>query len=349
MYPRVNIYLDRIYQNIIILKEKLKDIEIMGVTKGVCGDPKIAKLMVDGGIKTLGEARIENIIRLRKSGIESKIFQIRSPQISEIRNTVKYADGALITEIKIARALAQQSKLLGKKFGVIMMVELGDLREGVMPKDAMEFAINLKKEGLDFLGIGTNLGCFGGVIPTKEKLEELIELKDKLESNGIEVNVVSGGATDTLYLFENGRVNGITQLRLGEAILIGRDTTGNRDIEYLRHDTFIIEAEIVELKEKPSMPYGIIGKDAFGNIPKHIDRGIRKRAILAIGKQDIEFDHLIPLDKDVQILGGSSDHMVVDVNESEYEVGDIIQFYPLYPSILKFMCSKNKKRYIRGL
>ncbi|MEM3250484.1 MAG: alanine/ornithine racemase family PLP-dependent enzyme, partial [Thermoplasmata archaeon] len=83
--------------------------------------------------------------------------------------------------------------------------------------------------------------------------------------------------------------------------------------------------------------------------PKHIDRGIRKRAILAIGKQDIEFDHLIPLDKDVQILGGSSDHMVVDVNESEYEVGDIIQFYPFYPSILKFMCSKNKKRYIRGL
>ncbi len=351
MLPKINIFIDRISHNAKTLKNRLKSIEIMGITKGVCGDTEIAKAMIESGIELLGDSRISNIVRMRREGIKEKIFQIRSPQISEIRSTVKYADGAFITELKIARAISRQAKLMNKKFELIMMVELGDLREGVMPDETLDFALTLKKDGIALSGIGTNLGCFGGVVPTEEKLLELLKVKEKLEKSGIEINVVSGGATDTIHLFEKNGIQGITQLRIGEAILIGHDTTGNRNIDYLRQDTFTIEAEIIELREKPSLPYGIIGRDAFGNTPVHRDRGMRKRAILALGKQDVEFDQLIPLDKGVEILGGSSDHMVVDVTEAEkkYEVGGSMLFYPLYPSLLKFMCSRDSnKEYIKG-
>lgn len=351
MFPRINIFLDRISSNIRKLQEVLSPVEIMGVTKGVCGDPYIAREMVNNGIRYLGDSRIQNIKRMRAKGIDARIFQIRSPQLSEIRETVKYADGAFVSELKIVKALSEKSREIGKKFAIIVMVELGDLREGVLPRDMPVFIKEAIGYGANIVGIGTNLGCFGGVIPTREKMENLLGVRDKIESMGIELEIVSGGATDTISLFENGKIQGINQLRIGEAILIGHDTTGNRKIDYLRQDTFIIEAEIIELKEKPSMPYGIIGRDAFGNIPHHVDRGIRKRAILALGRQDIDFEYLIPLEKGVEILGGSSDHMVVDVTDSKnvYEIGDVMSFYPLYPSLLKSMCSSHvKKRYVKG-
>ena len=350
MFPRINIYLDRIYQNAKKLKGILNTIEIMGVTKGVCGDPFIAKEMLKGGVDYIGDSRIENIIKMRRKGIESKIFQIRSPQLSEIRKTVKYTDGVFISEISIAKAIAEYSRLIGKKIGIIVMVELGDLREGVMPEDVLNFINESRNYGAEILGIGTNLGCFGGVVPTKEKMEDLLKIKETLESNGIDIKIVSGGATDTISLFEKEIIPGINQLRIGEAILLGNDTTGNRRIEYLRHDTFTIEAEIIELKEKPSIPYGVIGRDAFGNIPHHIDKGKRKRAILALGRQDVDIESLIPTEGGLEILGGSSDHIIVDVTDSQnnYKVGDKISFYPLYPSLLKAMCSKGvKKRYIK--
>lgn len=351
MFPRINIFLDRIAFNIRMLRERIPSVDIMGVTKGVCGDPVIARLMLENGIKNLGDSRIENIIKMRRNGIEGDIFQIRAPQLSEVRKTVKYASGAFVTEIETVRAISHYSRKINRGFGIIVMVELGDLREGIMPGDIPEFVKKAMESDVKFLGIGTNLGCFGGVIPTREKMEQLLDIKEKLESIGIEVKIISGGATDTISLFESGAVKGINQLRIGEAILLGRDTTGNRKIEYLRQDTFTLEAEIIEVKDKPSKPYGLIGRDAFGNIPNIVDRGIRRRAIIALGRQDVDIESLVPVEHGIEILGGSSDHTVLDISESEieYRVGDVVSFLPLYPSLLKAMCSSYvKKRYVRG-
>ncbi len=352
MYPEIEINIDALRYNIKRVRDLLraKNADLLFVTKVVQGDPKIAKIGVEEGIEWFGESRIENILRLRKGGIERKIMQIRSPQISEIERTVKYSDASVLTEIDVAKLLSRESKRQGKKFQVLLMVELGDLREGIMPENMVEFSKEISKmDNIEILGIGTNLGCLGGVIPTRDKMEKLLEIKDNLEDTGVSVRIISGGATDTLYLFENNEIRGINQLRIGEAIFLGRDTTNNRIIPYLRNDTFTIRAEIIELKEKPSVPYGNIGRDAFGNVPEFQDLGLRKRAILAIGKEEIEFQSLFPEDRDLKIVGGSSDHMVVDVTDSKinYHVGDIIEFYPLYPSLMKSFISKNIKKRIK--
>ncbi len=352
MYPELEIDVEKIRYNIRKVRDLLrsKNADLLFVTKVTQGDPRIARIGVEEGIEWFGESRIDNIIRLRKGGIDKKIMQIRSPQISEIVKTVKYSDCAVLTEIDVAKLLSKEAKRQGKKFHVLLMVEMGDLREGIMPENVVEFSKEvLKMDNIEIIGIGTNLGCLGGVIPTKEKMEKLLEIKDELEDNGISIEIISGGATDTLYLFENNEIRDINQLRIGEAIFLGRDTTNNRIIPYLRNDAFKIKAEIIEIKEKPSRPYGKIGRDAFGNIPEFEDLGLRKRAILAIGKEEIDFQTIIPIDKDIRILGGSSDHTVVDITDSkiDYRVGDIVEFYPLYPSLMRAFISKNIKKIIK--
>jgi len=350
--PELEIDLEKIRYNLRKVRDLLrsKNADLMFVTKVTQGDPRIARIGVEEGIEWFGEARIDNIIRLRKGGIDKKIMQIRPPQISEITKTVKYADAAVITEIEVAKLLSKEAKRQGKKFQVLLMIEMGDLREGIMPEDVVKFAKEVSKmDNIEIIGIGMNLGCLGGVIPTKDKMEKLLEIKDKLEDNGINIEIVSGGATDTLYLFENNEIRGINQLRIGEAIFLGRDTTNNRIIPYLRNDAFKIKAEIIEIKEKPSRPYGKIGRDAFGNVPEFEDLGLRKRAVLAIGKEEIEPQALIPVDKDIRIIGSSSNHTVIDITDSKinYRVGDIVEFYPLYPSLMRaFLARHVKKKYL---
>ncbi|RLF79908.1 hypothetical protein DRN44_08140 [Thermococci archaeon] len=142
----------------------------------------------------------------------------------------------------------------------------------------------------------------------------------------------------------------INQLRVGEAIILGTSSTDNRDIPWLRQDTLILKAEIIELKEKPSLPEGPIGKNAFGRTPQFVDKGIRKRAILAIGGQDVSIEGLIPLTDGIEILGGSSDHIIVDVTDSQakLEVGDTLEFRVNYGAMLRAMTSKYvNKKYVK--
>ena len=75
---------------------------------------------------------------------------------------------------------------------------------------------------------------------------------------------------------------------------------------------------------------------------------MRKRIICAIGKQDIDFDTIFPIDKDLIILGGSSDHLIIDGSDSkiEYRIGDIIKFNMEYVSILRATTSSYVKKVI---
>ncbi|MEM0138456.1 MAG: alanine/ornithine racemase family PLP-dependent enzyme [Thermoplasmatales archaeon] len=351
MNPLLIIDTSKIKNNAVKLREllKAKGIDIVGVTKVVQGEPLIARILLEAGLSWIGDSRVENISRIRESGVQAKLLQIRSPQISQAGLSARYADAALISDGKIAKALANEARNISKKFGVIVMIELGDLREGIMPEDAVGFVRDLVRSGVEFFGIGTNLGCYGGVIPTREKMELLVSIKDTLMDSGFDVPVVSGGATDTLMLFENGAVAGINQLRIGEAIMFGNDTTRNREIPYLKRDTMLLRAEIIEIRKKPSLPYGEIGRDAFGNVPIVEDRGSRLRAIVAIGKQDVEIGSLKPVDPGIEVLGGSGDHLILDIQDSEfrYESGSIVEFVPGYQSVLRLMLSPSVRKEFR--
>ncbi|MHB1405781.1 MAG: type III PLP-dependent enzyme domain-containing protein [Desulfitobacteriaceae bacterium] len=230
---------------------------------------------------------------------------------------------------------------------------MGDLREGVLQENVLgAVAQIIGLRGVALAGLGTNMGCFGGVLPSVDNLGLLVELGYAVERYlGHKLEVISGGGTSTLLLVENNTVPvSINQLRVGEGILLGTDTTNNRSIPWLRQDTFLLRAEVIEVKCKPSVPIGEIGKDAFGNVPEFEDVGIRKRAILELGKQDVYVEGIFPLDKTLRILGASSDHTIVDISDSEQEikVGDEIVFGLTYPGLLSASDSRYVKKRFNG-
>lgn len=349
-YPRVEVDLNKLEHNVkyIVNKCNSKGIKVAGVTKVFCGDPKIAKAYVDGGVSFLADSRIENLKKLKDFDIP-KIL-LRLPMQSEAEDIVEYADVSLNSEMDTIKILSKKAVDAGKVHKIILMIDLGDLREGYFKEEEIYEAVEeiLKLKGIKLEGIGTNLTCYGGIIPREDNVGKLIKVAEKIKNNyNIDLEIISGGNSSSLHLiFNDNMPEGINQLRLGESLVLGRETAFGDKIEDTFDDAFTIVVEAIELKEKPSIPIGEIGMDAFGNKPTFTDRGIRKRMICAIGKQDIDLENIVPVDDDLIILGGSSDHLILDVTNSkiDYSVGDKIRFKLDYGGILSSTTSEYVKR-----
>jgi predicted amino acid racemase len=350
--PRLNIYLDKIKNN----SEKIEDlclkrgINVVGITKGCSAIVKVGQAIIDGGINILGDSRIDNLKRMKKAKLKAETMLIRIPMLSEVDRVIDWADISLNSEISVINSLSQEALNRKMVHRIILMIDLGDLREGIMPDDTLQMVGKIRKlSGVKVIGIGTNFCCISGVMPTSENLTKLVELTEGIENNfHINLEVISGGNTSLLKLVEDGSIpNRINQLRIGVGILLGQDDVRLRNIEGTYQDAFILTAEVIEVKEKPSLPRGEIGRDAFGEIPAFRDLGIRKRAILAIGKQDIYLNSLIPLKEGIKIVGASSDHLIIDITDfkEELKVGSEVGFRLNYPALLSITTSKYVKKY----
>ena len=348
----LEIDLDKIKYNASQVVERChrKGIEVIGVTKGFSAIPEIVSAMVEGGIDGLADSRMENIIELREKGFTQPMTLLRIPRLSNVIKVVHYTDPSINSEITVIKALAQAAKRLKKIHQVILMVDVGDLREGVLQENVLDIARQITRlNEIKLIGLGTNMGCFGGILPSANNLGVLVELGHAVENQlGLKLEIISGGGTSSLILIGNDEVpDGVNQLRIGEGILLGTDTTNSRKIRWLHQDAFQMRAEVIEVKSKPSMPTGTIGRDAFGNIPEFIDIGVRKRAIVSMGKQDVNIEGIRPVDDCLTIMGASSDHLIVDIEDSEHEikVGDTLNFSLAYSGLL----SVSDSRYVRKL
>ena len=353
--PILEIYLDKIRYNTSQVVERChrKGIEVIGVTKGFSAIHQIVSAMVEGGIDGLADARMENIIELREKGFTQPMTLLRIPRLSNVHQVVQYTDTSINSEITVIKALAQAAKKLNKIHQVILMVDVGDLREGVLQENVLTVARQIiKLKEIKLVGLGTNMGCFGGILPSSNNLGILVQLGHTIEKQlGHELEIISGGGTSSLLLIGNDQVpDGVNQLRIGEGILLGTDTTNNRKIRWLHQDAFLLRAEVIEVKSKPSMPTGTIGRDAFGNIPEFTDIGIRRRAIVSMGKQDVNIEGINPIDERLTILGASSDHLIIDIEDCEHEikVGDEIAFSLAYSGLLSVSDSKYVKKFFIG-
>jgi len=341
--PRIEINLEKISHNAKRLRELYasKGIGIIGVTKVVCGDPAVAEVLVKTGINTLADSRIANIRRMRQAGIQAQFVLLRTPAPSQAESAVKYADISLNSEFSVIEILSKFAVENNMTHKIILMVELGDLREGLMPavlEDTVEL-VNSQK-GIILAGIGTNLACFGGVKPNTEKIEHLSSLAGEIEDKfGLTLELVSGGNSANYdWFMSTADVGKVNNLRLGESIYLGCETLHRKPIPGLFTDAFKLVAEVIESKVKPSKPYGDICQDAFGNVPEFPDRGQIRRVILGIGLQDILVAGLAPC-MDIDILGASSDHIIIDAKEMDLKVGDEVEFNLNYGALLSSMTS----------
>ncbi|MBC8059873.1 MAG: alanine/ornithine racemase family PLP-dependent enzyme [Clostridiaceae bacterium] len=349
-YPCVDVDLAKLTHNvktILGLCNKIH-IDVAAVTKVFCADRPIVEAILQGGVTQVADSRILNLKKLED--LQCKKMMLRIPMISEVYEVAKYSDVSLNSEIATITQLSHAAKDLNKIHNIILMVDLGDLREGVLLGDVMDTVKKIVKlENIKLIGLGTNVTCYGGVIPDKENLGKLIKLKSDIEKIfGLSLSVISGGNSSSLYMAINDTMPGeINQLRIGEAIVLGRETSFGLTVPNCYEDVFILKGEIIEIKSKPTVPTGNIGMDAFGHKPDFEDKGIRKRAIIALGRQDIRVEGLSPLDKNISIFGASSDHLILDVTDSkqEFTVGDIIDFKIDYGCLLAAMTSPYVEKY----
>lgn len=343
MYPRVVIDINKLHNNIRKTNELLSsnNISMMFVTKCFSADENIIKPILDIDFEYLADSRIENLKSMDYT--DKKKVLLRLPMLSEIHEVVKYTDLSLVSEIETITALNLAASEQDKIYEVILMIELGDLREGILEKD-IDYYISeiLKLSSIKLKGIGVNLTCYGSVIPDEENLGELVRIKKDIEKkHNIIIDMISGGNSSSVHLLmENRLPKEINNLRIGEVNLFARESAYLKKLDGLYDDIFILEAQIIELKEKPTLPYGNIGYNAFGEKISYKDEGIKMRAILAVGKQDVDFENMTPIDERVRIFGTSSDHLIVDLTDTEYKLGDILSFKLNYVSTLNAFTSK---------
>lgn len=340
-YPEITIRKKTIAENAekVVSLCAASGIDIWGVTKGVSAHPEVASAMLEGGCAGIADSRMDNIRKMRLFGIREPMMLLRIPMPGEIREVAAMADVCLISMPESVLMLDKSCEEEQREVGIIVMVDLGDLREGIWPDEVGIMAEAVAKcRSIRCMGVGSNLGCLSGVLPTVTNLSLLVSIAREFEAIlGYPLEVISGGATSSLLLVEDGSMpRGVNQLRIGEAILLGTDVSGGRAIPYLARDGIRISAEVIEVRSKPSMPVGETGSDAFGHKPVFEDRGVRRRAIVAIGRQDTRPEGLVPVDRGISIIGSSSDHLTLDVEELPGPIspGDVVAFSPDYGATL---------------
>ena len=322
---RLNVDLDKITDNARRTVELCQPygLTIMGITKGVCGLPPVARALLAGGIDTLGDARLDNISRLREAGIQARIFLIRSPAPSEVAPCVELADGSLNADLGVVRALSAEATRIGKRHRVILMVDLESGREGLLPGQVPQACREVAGlPGLTLNGLGVYFIADSTEESREPALQQLVALGRRVEQEcGLALPLISGGSTNVFraLTWKQKHVPGVSQLRLGTVILLGiASSRGPIRVEELHQDTFVLDAEIIEIK------------------PRY-----RPLGILSLGKIDTEASQLFPTSPGVRVLDMSSDHTIVDLSamSPRPRVGDRLSFELGYTALSRATAS----------
>ncbi len=322
-----------------------KGLDVIGVVKCCFAYLPIIEVFQKADIKTLGISRITDAIRV-SSYLKSRPIMTALPSADHAEDVVRYFKASLNSEIITIQTLAHFSDRNRTEHEIILMVDNGDLREGVMPDDVIATVsqiLDMKSPYIRFLGLGANMGCCSAVLPDAENILILQELTEDIEKRfGHPVQTVSVGGSVMLDWIEKHELpSKINQIRIGEAFMLGNIPTINRKHEKLYDDVLILKGTVLEVKEKPSYPTGNIGTDALGRRPCLINRGIRKRAILNFGIADTDPDGLQPEDEGIRIISANSDYTIVDVSDCAIpvKVGEVLKFKMNYRAMIQSFLS----------
>jgi len=346
--PRLEVDLAKIRRNARHLVDRLaqRGVAVTGVTKGVCGHPDIARAMLDGGVRGLADARMSNVERMRAAGIEAPIVLIRTPMLSQADRIVRSCETSLNTALVVVEALAQAAVRAGRIHRVILMVEMGDGREGVLPVELAGLArCVMGLEGVALTGIGTNFACLGGRPPDRAAMKELAALAEAVERDcRIALETVSGGNSANLAGFPSAGLHmRVNDLRLGEAILLGRDPISGCPIDGLSTDAFALVGEVIESRRDTASP-GHDQRSAVAGMPATDSGG--GRSLLALGDQDTDIGGLAMPDG-LTPMGSTSDHLLLRTPGVPLAVGAEVSFQPDYSALMRAMSAPDVTKIIR--
>jgi len=354
--PRLEIKLNQLHHNAKKLIENLalQGISITGVSKATMAMPEIVNIWINAGIHSIGESRIENIESINKVNNRVRTLLTRIPMLSQVDQVVSQASISCNSELSVLTALAAAAEKQNLRHGVLLMVELGDLREGILPKNLNEVVKQVMNlPNLELIGIGANLGCQNGVAPDQKNMNELSLIMNNVEADfKIKLEWCSGGNSANLpWLTAGGEPDRLNHLRIGEALLLGREPLTRTIIKGLYTDAITLVVEVIETKLKPTTPWGIQYQTSFSDAPSkqnqksNDDRNeiFDSRILLAIGEQDIDPSGLKA--DGIVIKGASSDYLVVSSSQNTLKVGCEQRFSLNYSALLRAMTSPYIKKY----
>lgn len=342
--PRLEVDLVKVEANTRHLVQLLRPrgISVTGVTKAALGSREVGTAMLRGGASGLADSRIENLARhVASTAAEVPRTLIRSPMISQATQVVRSATTSLNTSLPVIDALDGAARRQRRTHQIVLMVELGDLREGISPADVVTIARATRQHRrVRLVGLGANLACQNGVVPDDCNMAELSRLVGQVEdATGETLPVVSGGNSANLpWALSTSSVGRVNDLRLGEAILLGTEPLNRTAMPGLHTDAFQLVAEVIETSVKPARPWGSLAQTAYGELAPARPGGTIRQAILALGRQDVTVEGLLP-PPGIRILGMSSDHLVVDCGDHRPQVGDELTFGLGYGALVQAMTS----------
>lgn len=322
------------------------NIEWAVVAKLLCGNETFLKSLVSVIDKDICDSRLSNLKKIKELSPETTTVYIKPPAKRLAASIVKYADVSFNSELETIKSLSEEAFKQKKVHRIVIMIEMGELREGIMADSLPDFyAEVLKLPNIEISGIGTNLKCLNGILPDRDKLIRLANYRRNTESRfKRNIPYISAGSSVTIPLLNKGNVpEEINHFRVGESLFFGTDVFNDTHFKGMHQDVFTLTAEVIEMIEKPMVPTGKVGKNLTGESPEYDDADRDKtsvRAIVDLGVLDIDIKQVYPFDKGIEILGASSDMMILNItDDTNLKVGDEINFGVNYLAVLRAMNS----------
>lgn len=345
----LNLYRDALAHNYRFLQNLFDEDHIHWgvVSKLLCGTRIYLQELLDLGIREIHDSRVSNLKTIKQLNPNVQTVYIKPPAKRSIPSIIKYADVSMNTELDTLKLLSAEAIKQGKIHKVIIMVEMGDLREGVMGEHLVHFYESVfELPGIEIIGLGTNLNCLHGVMPSTDKLiqlnlyKQIIELKFKRE-----IPWISGGTSVTIPLLLNKQLpKEVNHFRVGETLYFGLDLFTGEVVPGMRGDVLELFTEIIEITEKPMVPIGELAANPQGvtmDIDPELYGKTSVRAIVDVGSLDIDPKYLVYDEHDFEIVGSSSDMLVLDLGENRKnrKVGDLVSFRLKYMGALGLLNS----------
>jgi predicted amino acid racemase len=324
-----------------------RNIEWGVVTKLLCGNKLYIQEVLNLGVTEVHDSRISNLQVVKQLNPDVQTVYIKPPAKRAIKSLVKYADVSLNTEYVTIKMISDEAKRQNKLHKIVIMIELGDLREGVMGEELVDFyRKTFDLPNIKVVGLGANLNCLHGVMPSEDKFIQLSLYKQLIKAYfDYDIPSISGGTSVVLPMFyKNQLPESVNHFRIGETLFFGANIEEGTVFEGMHEDVFKLRTEIIELTEKPMVPVGELAENPSGDtleVDESLYGKTSLRAILDVGLLDISPDFLLPYDENIEIVGASSDMLVLDLGKSEkdYKVGDLVDFRLKYMGALGIMNS----------
>ena len=333
--PELTVDLDAIGENTRRLATRLlaDGFTLVGVTKALDGEPSVGQEMLEAGCAGLADSRMASLVQLAAHAL-APLTLIRAPRRDELADVAAVADRVLLSDVETARALGGYAS--GGPIDVLLTVDLGDRREGVLSSTAPSVAAQLSRlPGIQLAGISVNFACLSGHLPSRALFRQAEDILASIADECAAEPLLSLGGTCVLQHLDGFRPRFATEIRCGGGLLYGYDFVNMASIEGVYRTDPVLTAAVLECYCKPPAPPCRSGFDAFGHVPEvELPTSPAYYSLLDLGHRDCAPRGLRPLIPGAYIAGATSDVSVL-ITETLLRPGDVVSFAVDYDALVR--------------